>query len=56
MGGTLLAVLLVGVLSNGMNLIGINQFWQFIAQGILLIGAVAVGEWRKPRAEAARTA
>ena len=56
MGGTLLAVLLVGVLSNGMNLIGINQFWQFIAQGTLLIAAVAVGEWRKRRAEAARTA
>lgn len=54
MGGTLLAVLLVGVLSNGMNLIGINQFWQFIAQGALLIAAVAVGEWRKRRDEASR--
>lgn len=56
MGGTLLAVLLVGVLSNGMNLIGINQFWQFIAQGALLIAAVAVGEWRKRSAESARVA
>ncbi|CAN5586610.1 ABC transporter permease [soil metagenome] len=52
MGGTLLAVLLVGVLSNGMNLIGINQFWQFLAQGALLIAAVAVGEWRKTRDDA----
>jgi ribose/xylose/arabinose/galactoside ABC-type transport system permease subunit len=55
MGGTLLAVLVIGVLSNGMNLIGINQFWQFIAQGSLLISAVAIGEWRKRRDEASKT-
>lgn len=55
MGGTLLAVVLVGALSNGMNLVGINQFWQFIAQGTLLIAAVAVGEWRKRRDEASRS-
>jgi len=49
--GTLLAVVLVGALNNGMNLIGWSTYWQFVALGMLLIGAVAVGEWRKSRDE-----
>ena len=40
--GTFLAVILVGVLSNGMNLVGVDPFYQRVALGVLLIGAVAV--------------
>ena len=36
--GTLLAVLLVGVLTNGMNLLGVGAFYQRVALGILLVG------------------
>jgi ribose transport system permease protein/L-arabinose transport system permease protein len=53
--GTFLAVLLVGVLSNGMNLVGVDPFYQRVALGVLLIGAVAVQQWRQSRAERART-
>jgi ribose transport system permease protein/L-arabinose transport system permease protein len=53
--GTFLAVLLVGVLSNGMNLVGVDPFYQRVALGVLLIGAVAVQQWRQGRAERART-
>lgn len=53
--GTFLAVLLVGVLSNGMNLLGVDTFYQRVALGVLLIGAVAVQQWRQARAERART-
>jgi ribose transport system permease protein/L-arabinose transport system permease protein len=53
--GTFLAVLLVGVLSNGMNLLGVNAFYQRVALGLLLVGAVAVAQYRQGRAERTRT-
>lgn len=40
--GTILGVLILGVLNNGMVLLNVNQFWQFIAQGALLIVAVGI--------------
>lgn len=53
--GTVLAVLLVGVLNNSMNLLGVGQFYQRVALGLLLVFAVAVSQWRQGRAERART-
>ena len=53
--GTVLAVLLVGVLNNGMNLLGVGTFYQRVALGVLLIAAVALAQWRQARAERART-
>jgi ribose transport system permease protein/L-arabinose transport system permease protein len=53
--GTFLAVIMVGVLNNGMNLLGFNTFVQRVALGLLLIAAVAVSQWRQARAEQART-
>jgi len=53
--GTVLAVVLVGVLNNGMNLLGVNTFYQRVALGVLLIGAVAISQWRQTRSERART-
>lgn len=53
--GTFLAVIMVGVLNNGMNLLGFNTFVQKVALGFLLVAAVAVSQWRQGRAERART-
>ena len=53
--GTFLAVLLVGVLTNGMNLLGVGAFYQRVALGVLLVAAVAVSQFRQARAERART-
>ena len=53
--GTFLAVILVGVLNNGMNLLGFNTFVQRIALGFLLVAAVAISQWRQSRTERART-
>lgn len=52
--GTFLAVILVGVLNNGMNLLGFNTFVQRVALGLLLVGAVAISQWRQAREEKAR--
>ena len=53
--GTMLAVVLIGALSNGMNLLGIPTFYQLVAKGALLVVAVAISQWRQARAERART-
>ncbi len=49
--GTMLAVLLLAVLSNGMNLLGIPTFYQLVAKGLLLVVAVAIGQWRQAAAD-----
>lgn len=44
--GTLLAVLVLGVMSNGMNLLGVDAFWQVFLSGIILLLAVVMDEQR----------
>ncbi|WP_329059414.1 ABC transporter permease [Streptomyces sp. NBC_01453] len=45
-GGTLLAVTLLGALENGLTVEGINAFWQSVAQGMLLVIAVVIQQRR----------
>lgn len=45
--GTVLAVILLGVLQNGLTILNVNSFWQDIAQGALLIVAVIVQQRRR---------
>ncbi len=40
--GTVIGAIIVGVLSNGLNLSGVEPFWQYVAQGLVLIAAVVV--------------
>lgn len=40
--GTLLGSILIGVINNGLNLLGVSTYWQSIALGLLLVVAVAV--------------
>lgn len=49
--GSMLAVILLATLSNGMNLLGIATFYQLVAKGGLLVVAVAISQWRMARAE-----
>ena len=45
-GGTVLAVVLLGVLSNGLTVLGVNPFWQNVAKGALLVVAVVIQQRR----------
>lgn len=45
--GTVLGVLILGVLSNGMVLLNINSFWQDVVRGAVIILAVMIDEYRK---------
>lgn len=40
--GTLIGIFLIGVLQNGLNIIGINAFWQGTALGVVIILAVVL--------------
>ena len=44
--GTILAVILLGVLENGLIILNVNSFYQDIAQGALLVIAVVIQQRR----------
>ncbi|HLJ72184.1 MAG TPA: ABC transporter permease [Roseiarcus sp.] len=38
--GTLIGVLLIGVINNGLSIMGVPTYWQYIVQGVLLVAAL----------------
>jgi len=44
--GTLLAVLILGTLANGLTLLNVSSFWQDVTRGIVLILAVSLDQIR----------
>lgn len=40
--GTLLGVLIMGVINNGLNLLGVSSYYQQIIKGALIVGAVLI--------------
>ena len=40
--GTLAGALMIGVLNNGMDLLGVPSFFQMVFKGIIIIGAVSL--------------
>jgi ribose/xylose/arabinose/galactoside ABC-type transport system permease subunit len=45
--GTVIGVLILGVLRNGLVLVGVSPFLQMVIIGAVLIGAVAIDMWSK---------
>ena len=45
--GTIIGVFLLGVVANSLNLFGVSPFWQPVATGLILIGAVAADGFHK---------
>ncbi|MFL5927382.1 MAG: ABC transporter permease [Gaiellaceae bacterium] len=44
--GTAIGLLIIGILNNGLTLTGVDPFWQDVARGALLIGAVSFDRLR----------
>ena len=38
--GTLIGVLLIGVINNGLSVMGVPTYWQYIVQSVLLVIAL----------------
>ncbi len=49
LGGTIIGVFLIGVLSNGLNILNINYFWQQVIIGSIIILAVAMDSLKQRR-------
>ena len=39
-GGTIIGALIIGFLNNGLNLMNVNSFWQYVVKGIVILLAV----------------
>ena len=46
-GGTAIGVLIIGVLRNGLNLLGVSPFIQQVVIGVVIALAVATDTWRR---------
>jgi ribose transport system permease protein len=49
--GTFLGVVFLGVLQNGMDLVGLQSFWQMFIEGVVLVIAVTIDEQFRRRRE-----
>ncbi len=46
---TLVGALMVTTIRNGLNILGVNAFWQYVVNGIVIIAAVAIDQYRRRR-------
>jgi ribose/xylose/arabinose/galactoside ABC-type transport system permease subunit len=53
MGGTVVGVFLLGLVSNALNLYGVSAFWQPVATGLILVAAVGIDSLSRRGATAA---
>ena len=42
--GTVAGIFILTVLSNTLNLLGVSGYWQWIVEGVIILGAVAFYE------------
>lgn len=47
LGGTVVGALLIGVINNGLNLLGVSSYYQQVVKGIIIVGAVLLDASRK---------
>jgi len=45
--GTIIGAFIMAILKNGLNLMNVSQFWQMVAMGVVVIGAVYLDTLRK---------
>ena len=42
--GTIIGCIVIGVLNNGMNILGIDSSWQYVVKGVVVLIAVFI-DW-----------
>jgi len=46
-GGTIIGALVIGVLADGLVLLGVSEFWQIVIKGVVIILAVVVDQFQQ---------
>lgn len=46
LGGTVLGCVIITVLSNAMNILGINSYWRFVIKGVIILVGVSIEYYR----------
>jgi ribose transport system permease protein len=49
--GTVIGALIIGVLNNGLTILGLSSFWQYVAKGIVIVLAVILDKLRQRNAQ-----
>jgi ribose transport system permease protein len=50
-GGSFLGAIIMGTINNGLNLLGVNSYWQNVAKGVVIILAVFIDVMKRTRTE-----
>jgi ribose transport system permease protein len=54
--GTVIGMLVIGVLANGLSIVGVSEFWQRVVNGLIIVAVVALDQWRRRAARQPRSA
>ena len=46
-GGTLIGAFVIGVLADGLVLLGVSEFWQMVVKGLVIVLAVILDQFQK---------
>ncbi len=46
---TLIGAIIMTTLRNGLNILGVNSFWQYVVNGTVIIAAIAIDQYRRRR-------
>jgi len=48
-GGTVVGVMIIGVLNNGLDLMNVSSYWQQILKGVIIVTAIIIDVWKRKR-------
>ncbi|MDY3250145.1 MAG: ABC transporter permease [Candidatus Choladocola sp.] len=55
-GGTLIGAFVIGIINNGLNMLNVSAFWQYVVKGAVILAAVMIDVIRKKNGERRKTA
>jgi ribose transport system permease protein len=48
--GTVIGILVIAVIGNGLQILGVAEFWQRVVNGLIIVAVVALDQWRRRHA------
>ncbi len=50
-GGTIVGAFVIGVLNDGMIMVGVSEFWQMVIKGVVIVFAVVIDQFQRSMQE-----